>query len=61
LRAQTSGSACEGNVAEATNRHREVRAAPEGREGDRLLGPRRLGAYRDYVNGFRQLGKLFRD
>ena len=32
-----------------------------GREGDRLLGRRRLGAYRDYVNGFRQLGKLFRD
>jgi len=32
-----------------------------GREGDRLLGRRRLGVYRDYVNGFRQLGKLFRD
>ena len=32
-----------------------------GRDGDRLLGRRRLRAYRDCVNGLRHVGKLFRD
>jgi hypothetical protein len=32
-----------------------------GRDGDRLLGRRRLRAYRDSLNGLRHVGKLFRD
>jgi hypothetical protein len=32
-----------------------------GRDGDRLLGGRRLRAYRDCMNGLRHVGKLFRD
>jgi hypothetical protein len=32
-----------------------------GRDGDRLLGRRRLRAHRDCVNGLRHVGKLFRD
>ena len=31
------------------------------RDGDRLLGRRRLGAYRNCANGFRQVGKLLGD